>query len=254
MKWSRETNCSMPRAKKLAMAKASRLRRRRRQRRRASNRSAALANPAPARALEVINQSLARFGRRIARARNSMRSSNSAKPRSTRNLIRNFFLAEKYRKGTSKAPAEKVAHAAVIGAGVMGSGIAQWLSSRGVTRDPARRQREQIDRGLANIDKTYGGSGQAGLDERGESEGRSRAHRRFDQSRSECATCRSSSKPLRKRWKSRSRSFAISLRKIADKTILATNTSALPISELGGRPRDSRGGSSGCIFSIRSAA
>ena len=46
-------------------------------------------------------------------------------------------------------------HAAVIGAGVMGSGIAQWLSSRGVTvilRDIAR---EQVNRGLANIEKTY---------------------------------------------------------------------------------------------------
>src|ERR1700720_4510070 len=55
------------------------------------------------------------------------------KTESTQNLIRNFFLAEKYKKGTSSAPAEKVAHAAVLGAGVMGSGIAQWLSSRGVT-------------------------------------------------------------------------------------------------------------------------
>ena len=51
----------------------------------------------------------------------------------TQNLIRNFFLAEKYKRGTSKQAAEKIAHAAVIGAGVMGSGIAQWLSSRGVS-------------------------------------------------------------------------------------------------------------------------
>src|SRR6266404_1655389 len=66
---------------------------------------------------------------------------------STQNLIRNFFLAEKYKKGTSRTSPEKIVHAAVIGAGVMGSGIAQWLSSRGVTvilRDVAR---EQVDRG-----------------------------------------------------------------------------------------------------------
>src|SRR5438046_5598580 len=55
------------------------------------------------------------------------------KTESTQNLIRNFFLAEKYKKGSSSKQFEKVAHAAVIGAGVMGSGIAQWLSSRGVT-------------------------------------------------------------------------------------------------------------------------
>src|SRR5438874_12822720 len=51
----------------------------------------------------------------------------------TQNLIRNFFLAEKYKRGNSKQPAQKITHAAVIGAGVMGSGIAQWLSSRGVS-------------------------------------------------------------------------------------------------------------------------
>src|SRR5437867_10119725 len=37
---------------------------------------------------------------------------------STQNLIRNFFLAEKYKKGSKQF--EKVAHAAIIGAGVMG--------------------------------------------------------------------------------------------------------------------------------------
>ena len=82
---------------------------------------------------------------------------------STQNLIRNFFLAEKYKKGPVETPTEKVVHAAVIGAGVMGSGIAQWLSSHGVTvilRDVAR---EQIDRGLANIEKVYADAVKRGL-------------------------------------------------------------------------------------------
>src|SRR5207249_11220549 len=74
---------------------------------------------------------------------------------STRNLIRNFFLADKFRKGSSKAPIEKIAHAAVIGAGVMGSSIAHWLSSHGVSVILRDVSREQIDRGLANIEKTY---------------------------------------------------------------------------------------------------
>src|SRR5262249_19530051 len=72
---------------------------------------------------------------------------------STQNLIRNFFLAEKYKKGSTRF--EKVAHAAVIGAGVMGSGIAQWLSSRGVTVILRDVNREILDRGLANIEKVY---------------------------------------------------------------------------------------------------
>src|SRR5213596_3458964 len=111
-------------------------------------------NAAPERAWEIINKTLS-----ISPDQSLQMELDAivdvGKSESTQNLIRNFFLAEKYKKGPSKAPLEKVVHAAVIGAGVMGSGIAQWLSSRGVTvilRDIAR---EQIDRGLANIEKTY---------------------------------------------------------------------------------------------------
>src|SRR6266403_1967055 len=119
-------------------------------------------NPASARALNIVNQTLA------ISPDESLRMELEAivelgKTESTQNLIRNFFLAEKYKKGSLRTPAQKVVHAAVIGAGVMGSGIAQWLSSRGVTvilRDVAR---EQIDRGLANIEKIYTDAVRRGL-------------------------------------------------------------------------------------------
>src|SRR5437879_6684185 len=119
-------------------------------------------NPAPERAWEIINKTLS------ISPDESLRMELDAivdlgKTESSQNLIRNFFLAEKYKKGTSRTPAERVVHAAVIGAGVMGSGIAQWLSSRGVTvilRDIAR---EQIDRGLANIEKIYADAVKRGL-------------------------------------------------------------------------------------------
>ena len=111
-------------------------------------------NAAPARALEVIKKGLA-----ISVDESLVLELNAivdlGETESTRNLIRNFFLAEKYKKGTAKAPSEKVVHAAVIGAGVMGSGIAQWLSSGGVTVILRDVSREQIERGLANIEKTY---------------------------------------------------------------------------------------------------
>src|SRR6266403_4524522 len=82
---------------------------------------------------------------------------------STRNLLRNFFLAEKYKRGTSKAAAEKIVHDAVIGAGVMGSGIAQWFSSRGVTVILRDVNLEQINHGLARIDKSYADAVKRGL-------------------------------------------------------------------------------------------
>jgi len=119
-------------------------------------------NPALERAYEIVNKTLS-----ISPDESSGLELDGivelGKTESTQNLIRNFFLAEKYKKGTSRTPPEKIVHAAVIGAGVMGSGIAQWLSSRGVTvilRDVAR---EQINGGLANIEKVYADAVKRGL-------------------------------------------------------------------------------------------
>src|SRR6266513_896279 len=70
---------------------------------------------------------------------------------------------------------QKVMHAAVIGAGVMGSGIAQWLSSRGVSVILRDVDSAAIDRGLANIDKIYGDAVKRGLmSEEKAKEGRAR--------------------------------------------------------------------------------
>ena len=56
-----------------------------------------------------------------------------------------------------------MAHAAVIGAGVMGSGIAQWLSARGITVILRDVNVELIERGLANIEKIYAEAVKRGL-------------------------------------------------------------------------------------------
>src|SRR5207244_10396324 len=85
------------------------------------------------------------------------------KTESTQNLIRNFFLAEKYKKGSSRTRGERVVHAAVIGAGVMGSSIAQWLSSRGVTVILRDVGTEELTRGLAKIEKTYADAVKRGI-------------------------------------------------------------------------------------------
>src|SRR6266496_4792541 len=131
-------------------------------------------NPAPERAWQIINKTLS-----ISLDESLQMELDTivelGKTESTQNLIRNFFLAEKYKKGPSKTPRERVIHAAVIGAGVMGSGIAQWLSSRGVTVILRDVSREQIDRGLANIEKTYTDAVKRGLmTEQKAKEGRAR--------------------------------------------------------------------------------
>src|SRR5436309_6598900 len=153
------------------------------------------------------------------------------KTESTQNLIRNFFLAEKYQKGTSKAQFEKVAHAAVIGAGVMGSGIAQWLSARGVTVILRDVNRELLDRGLANIEKTYADAVKRGImTEAKAKEGRARiicstAH---VQMRDVGVVIEAASEKL----DIKKEIFRELSMQAGPKTIIATNTSALPVSEL----------------------
>jgi 3-hydroxyacyl-CoA dehydrogenase / enoyl-CoA hydratase / 3-hydroxybutyryl-CoA epimerase len=188
-------------------------------------------NPAPKRAYEIINKTLS------IHVEESLRLEldgivELGKAESTQNLIRNFFLAEKYKKGApSKIPTEKVIHAAVIGAGVMGSGIAQWLSSRGVTVILRDVGREQIERGLANIDKTYADAVKRGLmTEQKAKEGRARI----------CG----STAPMELRdvqfvieaafenLEVKKEVFRELAMEAGAKTIVATNTSALPVSAL----------------------
>src|SRR5438105_1504639 len=119
-------------------------------------------NPAPGRALEVITKGLG------GTVDDSLRMELDSivelgETDATQNLIRNFFLAEKYRRGSSKQTPEKITHAAVIGAGVMGSGIAQWLSSRGVSVILRDVGTEELTRGLANIEKTYADAVKRGI-------------------------------------------------------------------------------------------
>ena len=187
-------------------------------------------NPAPARALDVIKKGLASStGQSLALELEAI--VDLGKTESTRNLIRNFFLAEKYKKGASKTSAEKVVHAAVIGAGVMGSGIAQWLSSRGVTvilRDIAR---EQIDRGLVNIEKTYVDAVKRGLmrDEKAK-EGRARIV--ASTAPMELRDVQFVIEAASEKIDTKKEIFRELAMQAGPKTIIATNTSALSVSEL----------------------
>jgi 3-hydroxyacyl-CoA dehydrogenase/enoyl-CoA hydratase/3-hydroxybutyryl-CoA epimerase len=187
-------------------------------------------NTAPERAFEIISKTLS-----IA-PDESLRLELDAivdlgKSESTQNLIRNFFLAERYKKGTSKTAREKVVHAAVIGAGVMGSGIAQWLSSRGVTvilRDIAR---EQVDRGLANIEKVYTDAVKRGL----MTEEKAKAGR----ARIVASTAPMELRDVQFVIEAASEKFEVKKEifrelgmQAGPKTIVATNTSALPVGRL----------------------
>jgi 3-hydroxyacyl-CoA dehydrogenase/enoyl-CoA hydratase/3-hydroxybutyryl-CoA epimerase len=187
-------------------------------------------NAAPSRALEIINRTLS------VSPNESLKLEldgivNLGKTESTQNLIRNFFLAEKYKKGTSRTQPEKIVHAAVIGAGVMGSGIAQWLSSRGVTvilRDVAR---EQINRGLANIEKVYADAVKRGLmNEDKAKQGRARIC--GSTAPMELRDVQFVIEATSEKMEIKKEVFRELAMEAGPKTIVATNTSALSVSEL----------------------
>jgi 3-hydroxyacyl-CoA dehydrogenase / enoyl-CoA hydratase / 3-hydroxybutyryl-CoA epimerase len=192
--------------------------------------TSASGNPAPERAYEIVNETLS-----ISPDESSRLELEGivelGKTESTQNLIRNFFLAEKYKKGASRTPPEKIVHAAVIGAGVMGSGIAQCLSSRGVTvilRDVAR---EQIDRGLANIEKVYADAVKRGLmTEEKAKQGRARIC--GSTAPMELRDVQFVIEATSEKMEIKREVFRELAMEAGPRTIIATNTSALPVSEL----------------------
>jgi 3-hydroxyacyl-CoA dehydrogenase / enoyl-CoA hydratase / 3-hydroxybutyryl-CoA epimerase len=187
-------------------------------------------NPAPARAADVINRSL------TSSIETSLALELDAivelgKTESTRNLIRNFFLGDRYRKGAGQGTAEKIAHAAVIGAGVMGSGIAQWLSSHGVSVILRDVSTEVVSRGLASIEGTYAEAVTRGLmSEEKAKEGRARivASANPGPLRDVQIVIEAASEKL----DLKKEIFRDLDSKISDNALLATNTSALSISDL----------------------
>lgn len=79
-----------------------------------------------------------------------------ARNEACRNLMRVFFLQEHAKKlSPVKLETRPVARTAVIGAGVMGAGISQWLSSKNLPVILRDINPEQVARGLDNIARIY---------------------------------------------------------------------------------------------------
>jgi 3-hydroxyacyl-CoA dehydrogenase/enoyl-CoA hydratase/3-hydroxybutyryl-CoA epimerase len=192
-------------------------------------------NLAPARALEIIRKNLP-VDQSLAAELDTIVELGETD--ATQNLIRNFFLAEKYKRGRSKQTPEKITHAAVIGAGVMGSGIAQWLSSRGVSVILRDVGTEELTRGLANIEKTYADAVRRGImAEEKAKEGRARiiASSVPIEMRDVQVVIEAASEKL----EIKKQIFRDLAEKAPHAAILATNTSALPISDLAAETKTS---------------
>jgi 3-hydroxyacyl-CoA dehydrogenase / enoyl-CoA hydratase / 3-hydroxybutyryl-CoA epimerase len=112
--------------------------------------------PAPLKAFEVVTSGLTMPH---AQALESERRAviELASGEVAQNLIRIFFLQERAKKLSIKSdqPIPEIRKAMVVGAGLMGSGIAQWLSARGLRVVLKDIGPEPLGKGLQSIHKIY---------------------------------------------------------------------------------------------------
>ncbi len=148
-----------------------------------------------------------------------------------RNLIRMFFLQERAKKLPGAGNSQPISRTAVIGAGVMGAGIAQWLSARQLPVLLRDVNVEQVARGMSGIAKIYGeGVKRHVLSRREARDGMDRIFPAPNETplRHVDVVIEAAVENLDLKRTIFERLDAMA----GDKTILATNTSALPVSEL----------------------
>ena len=112
--------------------------------------------PAVTRALEVLTRGITRPMAESLRMEEDAVIELVATP-ACRNLMGIFFLQEraKHLKPQGQAKPAKVERTAVIGAGVMGAGIVQWLSAQGRTVVMRDLDAERVRAGMATVGKLY---------------------------------------------------------------------------------------------------
>ncbi|HEX4083868.1 MAG TPA: 3-hydroxyacyl-CoA dehydrogenase NAD-binding domain-containing protein [Chthoniobacteraceae bacterium] len=189
--------------------------------------------PALPKALGVVTQAVSDgIGNSLQRERTAVLEL-AATPE-CRALIRVFYLQERAKKlrmpGVEKPGA--IDRAAVIGAGVMGAGITQWLSSRGLRVLMRDIDPERVGAGMSRISKLYADAVKRHVLDRREARD---AMDRISPTATEAPLgavdlvieAAVEKMDLKKRIFQRLDEVA------PERTILATNTSALSISELG---------------------
>ncbi|HYZ75180.1 MAG TPA: 3-hydroxyacyl-CoA dehydrogenase NAD-binding domain-containing protein [Chthoniobacterales bacterium] len=112
--------------------------------------------PAPLKALEVVVSGL-NSSTAVSQENEKKAFIELTKGEVAQNLIRVFFLQERAKKLTvgDLKPEVKPKRVLVVGAGLMGSGIAQWLSARGFNVVLKDIGPEPLGKGLQSIDRVY---------------------------------------------------------------------------------------------------
>ncbi len=118
--------------------------------------------PAVEKALEVVLAGASAWHEADSLAREREAISDLVTLDSTKNLLRLFVQQGRAKKRklepVSGVAVSPVAQCAVIGAGIMGSGIAQWLSARGLGTILRDIDAARVAAGMANVSKLYADS------------------------------------------------------------------------------------------------
>ncbi len=156
----------------------------------------------------------------------------------TKNLMRIFHLqenAKKFHYSSDASDFEEINRAAVIGAGVMGAGIAQWFSARNIPVFLKDIGDEQIAAGTKSISRIYQNAVKRRIFTKHE------AGRKMDlifpsAVQIPMESCDLVVEAAVENLEIKKKIFADLCSRTRADTILATNTSALPISDLGSAP------------------
>ena len=187
--------------------------------------------PAPLAALEVATASIGRTRSQSQQAELEAIVNLASLPE-TEQLIRLYFLQERAKKHRhTDAEPRKITNAAVVGAGVMGSGIAYWLSTRHTHTILEDISSEALAHGMQTIASLYADAEKHHVISKTEAaRGMDRVHPAAGNIPLE--KCDLIIEAAVEKLEIKQKIFADLSARCRPDTILATNTSALPIHEL----------------------
>ena len=195
--------------------------------------------PAPLAAINVVEQGF-KFDVDLALGVEAAAFGRVAAGAVCKNLVNGFFLREAAKKRTLDGwfPAVaanplRINRVGVVGAGVMGTGVAHWLAARGVEVVMRDVLPEFVERGLGVIHGLYDDAvrrGRMSADDARKAAGRISATTAWDGFEG----CDLVIESIVEDVASKRRVFTEAARAVRPDTLLASNTSALPIEEIAG--------------------
>ncbi len=190
--------------------------------------------PAPLRAIDAVEQGLAKGDLKEALALESKMFGDVSVTSQSKNLIRVYFLREKYAKlklMDVEPPKKKIEKIGVLGAGVMGAGIAHWCSARGLTVRLKDMKPEFVAAGMKRIEELYReGVKRCKMSALDAEHGRQRIHPTTDYSG--FARCDLVIEAVLENIQVKAPLFRELMTQVNLNCIVASNTSAIPIDEL----------------------